>query len=443
MIFFGAIGVAAFIGLVLLCAIAWRVVVPTNMVHIVQSAGSTTSYGRGKEAGNSYYKWPSWIPHFGVVVSNFPESVFQIGLKDYDAYDQGRLPFVVDVRAFFRIEDSLTAAQRVSTQLDLEAQLTAVLQGAVRRVLATEHLENIMQDRSTLGKRFTDEVDTQLKEWGVTNVKAIEFMDIRDTRDSTVIHDIMSKEKARISQESRVAVANNERIAQLSEIEAKQIAEVRRQEAEQLVGLRTAEKDKEVGIAKEKAAQETKAQAKVTAERSMDVVRVQTVKQAEIDKDTAIIAADRDAQAKVLEADGALKATLKTAEGIAATGKAQGDAEAAKLMAPVNAQIALAEKIGSDEGYQKYLVTIRGVEKDEAVGKAMAVALEKADLKVIANSGNVQDGVGGLGSILSSTGGTNLAGMATALAQTEEGKQLLDAVTSKVRSKPKAEPKSE
>jgi hypothetical protein len=155
------------------------------MVHIVQSAGSTTSYGRGKEAGNSYYKWPSWIPHFGVVVSNFPESVFQIGLKDYDAYDQGRLPFVVDVRAFFRIEDSLTAAQRVSTQIDLEAQLTAVLQGAVRRVLATEHLENIMQDRSTLGKRFTDEVDTQLKEWGVTNVKAIEFMDIRDTRDST------------------------------------------------------------------------------------------------------------------------------------------------------------------------------------------------------------------------------------------------------------------
>jgi flotillin len=175
----------------------------------------------------------------------------------------------------------------------------------------------------------------------------------------------------------------------------------------------------------------------------MDVVRVQTVKQAEIDKDTAIIAADRDAQAKVLEADGALKATLKTAEGIAATGKAQGDAEAAKLMAPVNAQIALAEKIGSDEGYQKYLVTIRGVEKDEAVGKAMAVALEKADLKVIANSGNVQDGVTSLGSILSSTGGTNLAGMATALAQTEEGKQLLDAVTSKVRSKPKAEPKSE
>lgn len=427
------IGVLVLLAIIL--SITLRVVVPTNMTHVVQRKSSTSLYGSGQTSGNTYWKFPSWVPGFGVVVSTFPVSVFQIGLKDYDAYDQGRLPFLVDIRAFFRIDDADSAAKRVASHQELEEQLTAVLQGAVRRVLATEHLELIMQDRSTLGKRFTEEVEEQLKEWGVTNVKAIEFMDIRDTKDSTVIHDIMAKEKARISQESRVAVATNERIAQLAEIEAKQVAEVRRQEAEQLVGLRTAEKDKEVGIAREKASQETKAQSKVTADREMEVVRVRQVRQAEIDRDTAVIAADRDAQARVKEAEGALAASLKTAEGLKATGEAQGAAEQAKLMAPVNAQIALAEKIGSDEGYQKYLVTIRGVEKDEAVGKAMASALEKADLKVIANSGNVQDGVTNLGSILSATGGTNLAGMATALAQTEEGKQLLDAVTSKVAGK--------
>jgi flotillin len=248
-------GAAGALFLTVVLAMAFRVVVPTNMVHIVQSSKKTTSYGRGKETGNTYYKWPSWIPRAGVVVSAFPESVFQIGLKDYEAYDQGRLPFLVDVRAFFRVDDSQTAAQRVSTFQDLEQQLTAVLQGAVRRVLANQHLENIMQDRSTLGEMFTKEVDEQLKEWGVCNVKVIEFMDIRDTPQSQVIHNIMAKEQSRISQESRVAVANNNRTAELAEIEARQIADVKRQEAEQLVGIRTAEKEKTVGIAEEQAKQ--------------------------------------------------------------------------------------------------------------------------------------------------------------------------------------------
>jgi flotillin len=445
-------GVGAILFLTVLIAMAFRIVVPTNMVHIVQSAKHTTSYGRGKETGNTYYKWPSWIPRFGVVVSAFPESVFQIGLKDYEAYDQGRLPFLVDVRAFFRVDDSLTAAQRVSAFADLEAQLTAVLQGAVRRVLANQHLENIMQDRSTLGKLFTEEVDEQLKEWGVTNVKVIEFMDIRDTSQSQVIHNIMAKEQSRIAQESRVAVATNNRIAELAEIDARQIADVQKQKAEQLVGLRTAEKNKEVGIAQEQANQEVQAQAKVTAERSMEVARVNTIKQTEINKDQAVINAEASAlvqvknaegsaQAKVKEAEGQLAATLKNAEGISATGAAQGAAEQAKLMAPVNAQIALAEKIGADEGYQKYLITIKQVEVGGEVGKAMAASLEKADLKVIANSGNVQEGVSGLTSILTPGGGTNIAGMLTALAQTDEGKQVLDAVAGKVAAVAAPKPK--
>jgi flotillin len=434
MFFIGGVAAVALIVLTVFLAICFRVVVPTNMVHIVQRSKNTTPYGQGKEAGNIYYKWPAWIPLLGVYVTTLPESVFPIALNAYDAYDQGRLPFMVDVRAFFRIEDSQKAAQRVSNFADLQEQLLNVLQGAVRRVLATSHLENIMQDRATLGKLFTDEVDEQLKEWGVCNVKAIEFMDIRDSKDSTVIHDIMAKEKSRISQESRVAVANNEQIAQLAEINSRQVADVRRQEAEQLVGLRTAEKNKEVGIATEKAKQETEGQAKVTAERTMEVQRVRQVKQAEIDKDTAVIKADAGAQATVKEAEGALQASLKSAEGVAATGRAQGEAETARLMAPVNSQIALAEKIGSDQGYQNYLVTIRGVEAQEAVGKEMALALRTADLKIIANSGDVASGVSSLGSVLSPAGGTNLSGFLTALGNTEEGKQVIDAVTNKLSS---------
>jgi flotillin len=241
-----------------------RRVVPTNMVHIVQSSKKTTPYGRGKEAGNTYYEWPAWIPYFGVTVTQFPESNFQVSLDNYDAYDTNRLPFVVDVTAFFRVDNAETAAQRISSFNELKLQLISVLQGSVRRILATNQLEDIMQERSSLGQQFTAEVKDQIKEWGVVPVKTIEFMDLRDSPKAQVIANIMAKEQSRIDKESRVAVAANQQEAKLKEIDAQRTVEVQRQDAEQQVGLRTAEKDKAVGIAQQQANQEVLTQKKET-----------------------------------------------------------------------------------------------------------------------------------------------------------------------------------
>ena len=118
-------------------AITLRRVVPTNMVHIVQSTKKTTPYGRGKPAGNTYYEFPSWVPFLGVSVTEFPESNFQVRLDNYDAYDNNRLPFVVDIVAFFRVHDAEIAAQRVASFTELNSQIQAVVQGSVRRILAT------------------------------------------------------------------------------------------------------------------------------------------------------------------------------------------------------------------------------------------------------------------------------------------------------------------
>ena len=60
---------------------------------------------------------------------------------------------------------------------------------------------------------FTDEVASQLKEWGVESVKNIELMDIRDLHGSEVIANIMKKKKSQIEMESRVTVAENTRKA--------------------------------------------------------------------------------------------------------------------------------------------------------------------------------------------------------------------------------------
>jgi len=442
---------AILVAVSILLAFVWRVVVPTNQVHIVQSSKKTVSYGRGREAGNTYYSFPAFLPIIGVTVSQFPESVFDINLKDYEAYDQGRLPFVVDVRAFFRISDSQVAAQRVANFQELQGQLIGVLQGAIRRILATNHLENILEARGTLGQQFTDEVDANLKEWGVSTVKIIEIMDIRDGVNSKVIHNIMAKEQSRIEMESRTVVASNFREAEMKEIEAKREVDLSKTQAAQTVATRQAEAEKEVGIAKEQSTQEVLTQAKTTTERQQEVNRVNQVRQAEIERDVAavkaeqdktvqvvnaqatketqVIAADAEKESKTRIAEGDLAATLKEADGIQAIGTAKADAESKILLAPVNAQLTLAKEIGTNDSYQTYLISIRQVEAGEAVGKEMAAALKAADLKVIANSGTISNGVASLGDIISPAGGTSIAGMLEALSQTSAGKAVLDKLT--------------
>ena len=441
-IFASIIATLVVVAVGLFLALIWRVVVPTNQVHIVQSSKKTVSYGRGREAGNTYYKIPASIPKFGVTVTAFPESVFDIYLKDYEAYDTGRLPFVVDVQAFFRISDSQVAAQRVANFTELQNQLKGVLQGAIRGILANDKLENILQDRATLGEKFTKEVDANLKEWGVGTVKMIEFMDIRDSGGSRVIANMMEKEKSRIEKESRVTVAANMQEAETKEIEAKRQVDLSRTEAEQQVGIRQATAVQQVGIAKQKAEQEVQAEAKVTTERVMDVQKVQQVRTAEIQRDAAVVAAEQEQKVRVINADaerdatiriaeGKLDATKKDAIGIEALGQARAEAEKALLLAPVNAQITLATEIGENQGYQNYLITIRQVEAQEAVGKEMAGAIKAADLKVIANGGSIGEGVSNISSMFSPTGGTNLAGMIEAFTQTETGQKIVEAAITK------------
>lgn len=402
---------------------------------------------KGSWPGNSYYEWPHWWPVIGVQRIILPLSVFDQKLTNYEAYDIGKVPFVVDVVAFFRIDKPTVAAKRILDLHELRAQLESILQGAVRTILAKHEIEDIMMERSTFGKMFTDEVADQLVAWGVTNVKNIELMDIRDGRDSRTVSNIMAKKESVIDRESRVVVAENMKLAETAEIEAKQVVDVRSQEAEELVGLRTAQKEQAVGIADEKALQEIKTQAKETAERDMAVKLVEDVRAAEIfrkvevvkadeDKQTTVIRAEGDRQREIIAAEavqqktiivaeGDLQDSLKDAEGILAVGTSQAEAKRLEEMAVVSPQIALADEIGSNDGYQDYLIKIRDVEKSEAVGIEQAKALQDAGIKVIVNSGDVQGGMDSLLDLLTTKGGTHVAGMLEALRQTDVGAAAL------------------
>lgn len=393
-------GVTAVItALVILWVITLRRVVPTNEVHIVQRSGSTVPYGKDTENGNTYYSWPTWIPRLGIQKIVLPVSIFPIRLENYEAYDKDRLPVVLDITSFLRIENPSIAAARVSTFGELQGQLRSILEGATRSMLSAKDIHSIMVGRSELGEAFTSEVDDQLKEWGVVSVKSIELMDIRDAKGSSVIQNIMEKKKSEIERESRTVVADNMKKAEEAEIQAEREVAIAKQQALQQVGIATAEKELRVGIANEKTQQEVKDQQKITTEKDMEVRRVAEVKKAEITKDVEIVKAQEDRltdieraegekMKTVIVAQGKLESQRMEAEAVQLQGAAEAEALKLKELAPVQAQITLAQEIGENDGYQKYLISIRTIEANEVIGTAQAQAMAKGELKVIANAGS-------------------------------------------------------
>lgn len=424
-----------------------RVVVRPNTVHIVQSRKKTINYGKGHKAGNAYWEWPHWIPLIGLTKLVLPLSIFDLDLKNYEAYDEDKVPFMVDVKAFFVINEPSVAAERVMDMAELMEQLTGILQGTVRMVLAKYKVEKIMVERSTFGELFTKETEAQLREWGVRNAKPIELMDIRDGKDSQTITRIMAKKESLIEKESREEVAANLRDAEVAEIDARRVADVQKQHAEQLVGERTAQKIKLVGIADEQALQQIKEQKRITQEKEMAVHQVTVVRDAEIRKEARIVKAEEEKRTKIInaeatqqediiEAEGQKVQTITIAEGDLADQKmeaeatlvvGQATAEAARLleMARVSPELELVEGIGANESYQNYLVRLREVQKNEEVGKANAKALEVAHIKVIANGGNVGEGVNNIGDLFNSRGGQKIGETLEGLANTEMGAAVL------------------
>lgn len=448
---------------VVLTILSLRKIVPTNEAHIVRTCNGTKCYGDSVagNSGNTYYKFPEWIPVLGTQVTEIPTSVFELELPDYEAYDKDKTPFLVEVRAFYRIDNPVLAASRISNFSKLSEQLLDITKGAVRSVLAKEDIELIMCERNKYGKQFTDEVQEQLTEWGVKSVKNIELMDIRDTKDSKVVYNIMAKKKSQIDMESRTTVALNMRKANEAEIAAEKEIKIKQQDARQEIGLRQAQVEKEIGIAQETAKQEVQAQAKLTAEKEMEVRQVNTIKAAEIDREAAVIKAtaeknvvevtaeanitQADADKKVqilqaeaikqeteLKADADLKVATNKAKGVEVMGKSEAEALRLKKNAEVAGDITLSEKIGNNKDYQDFVLRQKQIEILGEVGKEQARNLSGADIKIFANASDVASGVSKAGSIFSPQKGLDIASLMESLGSSETGKELLNSVISRI-----------
>lgn len=452
-IVYALIALAVIVVITLVVSMMFRVVVATNEVHIVQRNKRSVSYGNDQDAGNVYFSYPSWLPFIGISRIILPVSNFNIELKGYEAYDKQKVPFEVDVIGFFRISDPIKAAQRISSFEDLNNQLSSVMNGAIRKVLAGQEIIKIMESRNIISDEFTNEVKGQLSNWWVESVKNVELMDLRDSEssESNVISNIMIRKTSEIERESRIEVANNKRDAELAEIDATRAADVQRQDAEKQIGEKEAEKEKAVWVAKEKAKQEVQIEAKITMEKDMDVFQVEQVKTAEIERDKAVIDAGKEKQMKVIaaealkaeqeqqaeadlitqtkSAEGNLITQLKNAEGIKAVGESSANAKELMEVALVAGAIQLAAKIAQNPEYMSYLQNIEAIKATQAVWTAQAEALKDADIKIMANTGtNLGEGITSIGDMVSAKGGTALAGLLENLSNTENGAKLVEKI---------------
>jgi flotillin len=436
MLYWPAIILGAIIFLVFFASLLFRVVVPTNQVHTIQKRSTTLSYGKDYPAGNVYFKWPSWIPFLGISASSLSVSIFSVDLEEYEAYDIGRLPFLIDVVAFFRVSDANIASQRCGSQEELHAHLLAVVQGAARTILASNDIEEIMQGRSKFGEDFTTEVKEQLKGWGVETVKSIELMDIKDSPKSSVIANIMAKKQSHIDMESRKEVAQNRKEAELSEIEAQRIISLQKQDKDRSIQLRSIEVSREIQLAEEQREQVTQDQAKITKEKLMEVQRTEETLRAEINKSVALTHASQSAEVRkkeaeadketsVIIAEGKLQSAIKDSEAITAKGKAEAEAKSAMEIAEVQSQITLSKEIGTNKGYQDYLIKVEQIQAMRDVGMEQAKALTEADIKIMANSGDVPSGMNSIMDIFSSKGGMAVASMLETASQSPVVKKLL------------------
>ncbi len=432
-----------------------RKVVSTNEVHVVQKWKNTVPYGKGSEYGNVYLAWPSWVPVFWISVTVLPLSIFDLQLSNYKAYDIGKVPFQVDITAFFEIKNPELAAQKVFTIAELKDQLNETLKWVVRKILASKDIVEIMESRAEIKKEFYNEVFEAAKDWWV-DLKNVEFMDIRDADGSEVVTNIMLKKRSLIEAESREEVAINKKKAQIAEekakaearaaaaqahseadiveSDAKRLADLKKIENEKLTQNQEIEKEKVLAVQKEEAKQQVYISEKETKSSSLAVKQLEEEKNAEIAKNIEIIRANEQKEKKIIDSEAEKRRIELEAEADKKKVELEAEAERIKIesiweakakeidyiwMAQARSKEKMAEALNafSKEAFE-YMKKELDVRVAEVVDLEKAKALWKADIKVISTWKDGWEWVKSFMELFSAKGGTSFWAMIEAAKNT-------------------------
>ena len=469
-------GVIVFVVITLLLYIITqlRKVVATNEVHVVQRKKDSVPYGKWMKAGNVYLAWPAWVPVFGVEVQRLPLSIFDLQLNGYKAYDVGKVPFQVDITAFFEISEPELAAEKVFSIGELKEQLNETVKGVVRKILAERDIVEIMESRSEIKDKFYEEVLWAVKSWWV-ELKNVEFMDIRDDDGSQVVTNIMMKKRSQIESESQIEVAENQKRATIEkenktaearaaaasaksgadiiESNSERDAELKRIENEKITQNQDIEKERILAVQREEAKQKVYESEKETTAKKLAVKQLEEEKNAEIAKNIELIKANEQKQKVIIDSQAEKESITLKAQ--ADKTKVELDAHAKKTeiesigiakakaldyqgTAEAKNKTQMAEALNTfDSESIAYMVKELEVGLSEVVDLEKAKSLASADVKVISTGKDGGEGVNTFMDLFSANGGTNIGAMVEA-AKNALGEKKVEEIMKKVTSAKKA-----
>jgi flotillin len=291
-------------------------------------------------------------------------------------------------------EDSIrAAAQRfLSQQSEVETFTQEVLAGALRSIVGSLSVEQIIRDRAAFAQRVADESESSLTGQGLV-LDTFQIQDITD--DGSYLADLGRPEAAKVGQVAAIAEANARRAAEQARIAAEQEiavtqrafaikqAEIKAEtdaaqaQAAAAGPLAQADRDQAIMAEQEKVAVrqaalkerqlDTEVRKPADAQRYRVEIEAQgrrnsAILEAEARKAAAIAAAEADAEKARLTGEGEKLRRSALAEAEAIEGGKRGEAEKARRVAEADAVRA--------EGEAKAAATL-------AVGQAEAQAMEQ------------------------------------------------------------------
>ena len=285
------------------------------------------------------------------------------------------------------------AAQRfLSQQDDIEAFTQEVLAGALRSIVGSLSVDQIIRDRAAFAQRVADESENSLTGQGLI-LDTFQIQDITD--DGSYLSDLGRPEAARIGQEAAIAEANARQAAEQARIKAEEeIAVSQRALALRTAGIKAetdaaaataaaagplaqADRDQAILLEQEKVAVRraalTERQLETDVRKPADAARYKVEQEAEANRNAEIYAAEARKAASIAAAQAKAEETrligeseksrrTALAEADAIEGAKRGEAEKARRTAEADATRA--------EGEATAAATL-------AVGQAEAEAMDK------------------------------------------------------------------
>lgn len=417
------------LGIILLAlfviAAALRTVVPPNRSHVVIQGKKMRvfcphpDYNKTSGGQSTYYKIPSWFPLYGMKVRILDLEMLEIKVPNFVAFDEGRARFECDIVAFVVVKDPVRASMRMPSIKEMTGQVSQILQATTRESTTKKTVRQTINDRAGIIKMIRPIFTEAVEDWGLA-LKDIELVEFKDAPKSQVISDLSSIKEKEINTEMREKNADQDMKARVKEAETRETAQIREIQQEEVVAKREQEKNKLV-FAKEKEAKE----------QELEVVKVEMVKTQKIEKEQQEVLAEQEKMVALIEAnklkdveeinkeqkllDGEgdkvrlqqiaigeaspiretgtaeadviklkYEAEAKKAEPVREVGLAEGDAIKAKLVGEAKGKDELQKVYDrfTPEAIRAY-VAKEIVDKDKAIGIALAKAFESADIKIL------------------------------------------------------------